>query len=144
VRLSQVQKLAAYEAEQVAQQVRAAQAVFEATAGTTEQARRAYAIAELRFQEGVSTQLELSDARLSLAQAEINRARAARDLRVARMRRALLPQLPTVMASASSGLEPLQATSIPAAASTMPVSGGPAPAAGAAGSTPAAAARPGF
>jgi ammonia channel protein AmtB len=37
-----------------------------------EQARRAYAIADLRFQEGVSTQVELADARLLLEQALAN------------------------------------------------------------------------
>jgi outer membrane protein TolC len=42
----------------------------------------------------VSTQLELSDARLSLQQAEANRTQAARDLQVARARVALLPNLP--------------------------------------------------
>jgi outer membrane protein TolC len=42
----------------------------------------------------VSTQLELSDSRLLLQQAEANRAQAARDLQVARARVALLPDLP--------------------------------------------------
>jgi outer membrane protein TolC len=42
----------------------------------------------------VSTQLELSDARLLLQQAQANRAQAARDLQVARARMALLPDLP--------------------------------------------------
>jgi outer membrane protein TolC len=48
----------------------------------------------VRFTNGVSTQLELSDARLSLQQAEANRTQAARDLQVARARVALLPDLP--------------------------------------------------
>ena len=43
---------------------------------------------------GVSTQLELTDSRLLLQQAEANRALAARDLQVARARAALLPELP--------------------------------------------------
>ena len=42
----------------------------------------------------MSTQLELSDARLLLQQAQANRAQAARDLQVARARIALLPDLP--------------------------------------------------
>ena len=37
-------------------------AAWEATAGTVQQAVRAYEIAELRYREGVSTQLELADA----------------------------------------------------------------------------------
>ena len=72
----------------------AARAAWEATAGTVQQATRAYEIAEVRFQAGVSTQLELSDARLLLQESEANRAIAARDLQVARARMALLPDLP--------------------------------------------------
>ncbi len=72
----------------------AARADWEASAGTIQQATRAYEIAELRFREGLSTQLELSDARLLLAQAQVNRARAARDLQLTRVRLALLPELP--------------------------------------------------
>lgn len=72
----------------------AARAEWEASAGTIQQASRAYEIGELRFREGLSTQLELSDARLLLAQAQVNRARAARDLQLTRVRLALLPELP--------------------------------------------------
>jgi outer membrane protein TolC len=72
----------------------AAEAALEASAGTVEQAERAYQIAELRNREGLSTQLELSDSRLSLQVAQANRAQAARDLQVARARVALLPSLP--------------------------------------------------
>jgi len=72
----------------------AARAAWEATAGTVQQATRAYEIADVRFQSGVSTQLELSDARLLLQESEANRAIAARDLQVARARMALLPDLP--------------------------------------------------
>ena len=72
----------------------AARASWQATAGTVEQAVRAHQIAQVRYREGVSTQLELSDARLLLQQAEANRAQAARDLQVARARVALLPELP--------------------------------------------------
>ena len=59
-----------------------------------QQATRAYEIAEVRYQNGVSTQLELSDARLSLQVAQANRAVAARDLQIARARVALLKHLP--------------------------------------------------
>ena len=72
----------------------AAEAALEASAGTVEQAERAYQIAELRNREGLSTQLELSDSRLSWQVAQANRARAARDVQVARARVALLPSLP--------------------------------------------------
>jgi outer membrane protein TolC len=89
-----------------------------------EQATRAYEIAELRYREGVSTQLELSDARLLLAQAQVNRAQAARDLQVARARLALLPDLP------------LSAAPLPSLAST-PATSSPGSAAPASVATPA-------
>jgi len=69
-------------------------AAWEASAGTEEQADRAYVIAEVRYREGISTQTELNDLRIQLAQAQATRAQAARDLQVARMRLALLPSLP--------------------------------------------------
>jgi outer membrane protein TolC len=69
-------------------------AQWQASTGAVEQARRAYEIAELRFREGLATQLELTDSRLQLDRAEANRAQAARDLGVARIRIALLPSLP--------------------------------------------------
>jgi outer membrane protein TolC len=48
----------------------------------------------VRYQEGISTQTELGDARVQLQQALANRAQSARDLRVARLRIELLEQLP--------------------------------------------------
>ncbi len=90
----QVQELAALETRSAWAELLAARAAWVASAGTVEQATRAYDIADVRYRAGVSTQLELSDARLLLQQAEANRAQAARDLQVARARVALLPTLP--------------------------------------------------
>ena len=58
------------------------------------EAEKAYAIAEIRYREGISTQTELADARLLLEQARANRATAGRDLQTARVRVALLRDLP--------------------------------------------------
>ena len=80
----------------------AARAEWEASGSTIQQAQRAYEIAELRFSEGLSTQLELSDARLQLAQSQVTRAEAARNLQVRRIRFALLPALPLAAVSASA------------------------------------------
>jgi outer membrane protein len=80
----------------------AARAEWEASGSTIQQAQRAYEIAELRFSEGLSTQLELSDARLQLAQSQVTRAEAARNLQVRRIRFALLPALPLAAPSASA------------------------------------------
>lgn len=92
--LQLTQELALLDAESARRDLTAATAAWEATGGTIQQAQRAYEIAELRFSEGVGTQLELSDARLLLQQALANRVQAARDLQVSRARLALLPDLP--------------------------------------------------
>jgi len=93
-RLKQMRELAELDLAVARQDLTAAEAVWEASTGTVQQAQRAYEIAELRYREGVSTQLELSDSRLSLQVAQATRAQAARDVHVARARLALLPDLP--------------------------------------------------
>jgi outer membrane protein len=94
LRLRQTSELAALDARSAALTLAEAEASWEASAGTAEQAAKAYQIAEVRYSEGISTQVELSDARLLMQQAQVNRALAARDLQVARVRLALLPNLP--------------------------------------------------
>jgi outer membrane protein TolC len=93
-RLKQTRELAELDVATARQDLTAADAAWQASAGTVQQAQRAYEIAELRYREGLSTQLELSDSRLSLQVAQANRAQAARDLQIARARLALLPDLP--------------------------------------------------
>jgi outer membrane protein TolC len=94
-------ELADVEAAQAAADVTASQTTLETTKRTATQARRAYQIAELRFQQGASTHLELVDARVQLEQALLHQARAARDVRVARLRQELLPALPLGAAAGS-------------------------------------------
>jgi outer membrane protein len=94
LQLERTREQAALENQDVLAQLRAARAQWEASAGTVEQATRAYEIAEVRYREGISTQTELSDSRLLLQQAQANRALAARDLQVARVRADLLRDLP--------------------------------------------------
>jgi outer membrane protein len=105
LQLQRVRELAQLDARSAQAELTAARAAFDASAGTIEQAARAYQIAEVRYKSGVSTQLELSDARLLLQQAEANRAQAARDLQVARARIALLPDLPLGAASAAASAQ---------------------------------------
>lgn len=100
--LDQVRELAELDTRSAYSQLEAARATWEASSGTVEQAERAYAIAEIRFREGISTQIELTDARILLEQARTNRASAARDLQVARVRVALLPYLPLSAAGAGT------------------------------------------
>jgi outer membrane protein TolC len=94
LRLQQTRELAQLDARNTQLQLQAAVAAWEASAGTEEQADRAYQIADIRYREGISTQTELNDLRIQLAQAQANRAQAARDLQVAKMRLRLLPSLP--------------------------------------------------
>ena len=109
LQLRLVEELALLDARAAQAELTAAAAVLEASAGTIEQATRAYQIAEVRFQSGVSTQLELADARLQLQLAEASRAQAARDLQVARARVALLPDLPLGVSSGITAIAPPQA-----------------------------------
>jgi outer membrane protein len=93
-RLQQVRELAGLDARVALNALNQAQAAWDASRGTAEQASRAYTIAEVRYHEGISTQLELNDSRILLEQATANRALAARNLQIARIKLALLPNLP--------------------------------------------------
>jgi len=104
LRLQQTRERSDLEARTTVVQLASAVAAWEASAGTEEQARRAYEIAEVRYREGVSTQTELNDQRIQLAQAQVTRARAARDLQVARVRLALQPVLPLAGQSATAAV----------------------------------------
>lgn len=130
LRLSQTRKLARLDSRSTSTQLGAAVAAWEASAGTVEQAQRAYEIAELRYREGLSTQTELLDARVALQQAQVTRARASRDLQVAKMRLALLPALPLTTAGAGTTGTPAAAgqsmpgtTTTPTTTTTLTASG---------------------
>ncbi len=71
-----------------------AQAAYLASVGTDAQAEQAYRIAEVRFQEGLSTAVELTESRVQLEQARLQRVNSARDLEIAKLRLALLKDLP--------------------------------------------------
>ena len=101
LRLQQSRELAQVDARNAAIQMEAAEAGWQASAGTVEQAARAYSIAELRYREGISTQTELLDSRIQLEQAQASRARAARDLQIAKIRVLLLPSLPLAQSDPS-------------------------------------------
>ncbi len=94
LRLAQATKLARLETRTALSALEAATAAWEASQGTVEEAERAYRIAELRYREGLSTQTELVDSRIGWQTAEISRVQAARELQVARVRVALISDLP--------------------------------------------------
>ena len=102
LRLQQTQEGASLDARQSVAQLEQAEAAWQASVGTAEQATRSYDIAEVRFREGISTQIELSETRVQLQQALANRAKAARDLQVARVRLQLLRDLPLTSGGAQS------------------------------------------
>jgi outer membrane protein len=93
-RYDQLREFAALDSRVTLSNLSQARSAWLASLGTAEQARRAYSIAEVRYKEGISTQLELNDARILLEQAVTNRALAARNLQVARVKLAILPDLP--------------------------------------------------
>jgi outer membrane protein len=106
-RLTQARELSELDSYAARARLEAAEASFAASAGTSQQAARAYQIAEIRYREGISTQVELSDSRILLEQASANRALAARDLAVARARVALLRDLPFGAIGAPSSGAPM-------------------------------------
>jgi outer membrane protein TolC len=101
-RLRQTEQLAELDTRTSMARLAAAEAAFEATRASVDEATRAYSIAMLRFREGVSIQLELSDARLLLEQARADQARAARDVSVERVRASLLTDLPLGVAGSAA------------------------------------------
>jgi outer membrane protein len=100
--LKQVREFAALDARIALSQLEQAEATFRASRGTAEQARRAYGIDQIRYREGISTQTDLNQSQLLVEQAMVNQAVAARDLAVARMRLALLKDLPLGAGTGSS------------------------------------------
>lgn len=102
-RHEQTRELASLEAHLAVADLEQQEAAYLASAGTDEMAARAYRIAEVRHDEGISTQLELSESRILLNQARANRALAARNLQVARVKLALLRDLPLGAGSSMSG-----------------------------------------
>lgn len=124
-RYDQLREFAALDSRVTINNLLQARAAWQASLGTAEQAARAYSIAEVRYKEGISTQIELNDSRILLEQAVTNRALAARNLQVARVKLALLPDLPLQSTGATQG----QAQSQAAAQQTQSQSSQPAQAA---------------
>jgi outer membrane protein TolC len=102
-REKQARELAALDARVAISELEQTEATWRASQGTAEQARRAYAIDQVRYKEGISTQTDLTQSQLLVQQAMVNRAVAARDLAVARMRLALLKDLPVLAPTAGAG-----------------------------------------
>jgi outer membrane protein len=102
-RLRQAQDAASLDTRTAVERLQQARAQLQASTGVVEQASRAYSIAQVRYREGLSTQVELADSRILLQQAQANRAVAARDVQIAQARVALLPYLPLGAGGAQGG-----------------------------------------
>ena len=76
LQLEQLREGVRLEYEQALGELQRAQAQIAAVARTVEQAQRVYELTELRYREGLATQLDVSNARLSLQQARINQVQA--------------------------------------------------------------------
>jgi outer membrane protein len=109
-RYDQAREFAALDSRVTINNLVQARAAWEASQGTAGQAARAYSIAEVRYKEGISTQIELNDARILLEQSVANRALAARNLQVARVKLALLAELPLQSVGTTSAQTQAQST----------------------------------
>ena len=85
-RLRQLRENVRLEVQQSYQALQAARERVEATEATVERAERALEIAQTRFENGLSTQIELNDAELAVTRARTNQARALHDYAVAQAR----------------------------------------------------------
>ncbi len=118
-RLDQERELAALDSRTAVANLRQAEATWTATSGSVMQATHAYEIADLRYREGLSTLVELNDSRISEQQALANRAQAARNLQVARVRMALIRDLPLSTTAGSAGLSAQQSAAQGGPSSTV-------------------------
>lgn len=118
-RLEQARETAALELRTSRNDLADAEAALAGNTSTAQEAQRAYAIAQIRFREGLSSQIELADAQLLREQAEVNRAQALRDVQVARARLALLQDLPLGIGGIGGGppsfqpAQPVQPSPVP-------------------------------
>lgn len=126
-RLAQAREAAALDARATYSEYIVAIAALRAAAGAGELAERTIALAQLRYDEGLSTLLEVSDARLQHNIALSNEARANRNYQVARAKLSLLNRLPLGASAAGFGgtsAAASAASEIQSAAPQIPSSGG--------------------
>jgi outer membrane protein TolC len=100
-RLEQAREAAALDSRMSFRDLEAARANLQSTTSTVSEAERAYEIARVRYNQGISTQLELDEVRLQEAQARANNARALRNYLVAQAKMSLIKDLPVSAALAA-------------------------------------------
>lgn len=102
-RLAQSREAASLDAKATYNEYELAIAALSAAEGAGDLAERTVTLAQLRYKEGISTQLEVSDARLQRDIALSNEARAYRNYQVARAKMSLLDRLPLGGSAAGLG-----------------------------------------
>ena len=120
-RLSQGRRAAALDVQLALKSLEQSEANWLSSIGTEEQADKALRIAEVRYTNGISTQLELSDIRNLLIQSQANQLSAAKALQLARLRMTLLRDLP--LGSGGGGAGTPGAATTPAAPTAVTTSG---------------------
>ncbi|MBB4639001.1 TolC family protein [Longimicrobium terrae] len=93
-RLAQTREGAVLDARSRQEAVETARATLASSEGSVEEAQRAYEIAQIRYQQGIATLIEVNDARLALSQSQADRAQATRNLLVAEVQYRLVRDLP--------------------------------------------------
>jgi outer membrane protein TolC len=83
LRLGQLRESVQLQFEQARGERERAAATISARRRTVDQAQRVHDLTVLRYEQGLATQLEVSDARLALLQARTNLAQAISDFRIA-------------------------------------------------------------
>lgn len=98
--LQQTREQVSIEVEQARSELLRARALVAARRQTVAQAGRAHELASVRFANGISPSIEVSDARLALQQARVNEAQATRDylLAISGLERALGRPVPLMAA----------------------------------------------
>ncbi len=111
LQLAQTRESIGLEVERARAELARARALLEARRQTVGQASQAHRLAAVRYANGISTQLEVSDARLAMQQSELNEAQATRDylLAIANMERALGHPVPMRMIERRASAEPAAA-----------------------------------
>jgi outer membrane protein TolC len=109
--LAQTEEQVELEVEQARAELFRARALLDARRVTVTQASQAHRLAGVRYANGISTQLEVSDARLAMQQSELNEAAATRDylVAIANMERALGRPVPMRMVERRASAEPASA-----------------------------------
>ncbi len=111
--LSRAREAVELDVERARAELMRARALLDARRQTVTQAARAQHLASVRFANGITTQLEVSDARLALQQAQVNEAQASRDYLVglASLERALGRPVPVRASERRAGADAGAATS---------------------------------